>query len=144
MHYDGKNHEKNKNLVPYSNLGGKYINFKNPCWFWNWIAFSRPPQGIKNTIFVTRMVKWYYSSKKLEQPGGQLLQVHPFQDHDIIGLTPTGKVLMWLQLENKSYKIKPMDQFVGISIKKVACAPNVNLVCMISDRGILMTKGNLL
>ena len=51
---------------------------------------------------------------------------------------------MWLQLENKSYKIKPMDQFVGISIKKVACAPNVNLVCMISDRGILMTKGNLL
>ena len=99
---------------------------------------------MKNTIFVTRMVKWYYSSKKLEQPGGQLLQVHPFQDHDIIGLTPTGKVLMWLQLENKSYKIKPMDQFVGISIKKVGCAPNVNLVCMISDRGILMTKGNLL
>ena len=48
---------------------------------------------------------------------------------------------MWLQLANKSYKIKPMDHFVGISIKKVACAPNVNLVCMISDRGILMTKG---
>lgn len=69
---------------------------------------------------------------------GFVLQVCNSQDQETFGLTQSGKVLMWL---NNTSKIKLLDNFVGIAVKIVACAPNVHLICMVTDRGILMTKG---
>ena len=72
---------------------------------------------------------------------GFVLQVCNSQDQETFGLTQSGKVLMWLNLANNTSKIKLLDNFVGIAVKIVACAPNVHLICMVTDRGILMTKG---
>ena len=38
-------------------------------------------------------------------------------------------------------KCRNIDSFVGIVIKYVASAPNSPLICMLTHRGILITKG---
>lgn len=51
-------------------------------------------------------------------------------------VTKDGKVLMI-----SGQKSRPIDSFVGIAIQYVASAPNGGLICMLTDRGILITKG---
>ena len=49
---------------------------------------------------------------------------------------------MWMNFtSSETPKVKMLDHFIGIAISYVAVAPNANLVCMITHRGILMTKG---
>lgn len=55
-------------------------------------------------------------------------------------LTKDGKVLSICEYSKKS---RPIDSFVGIAIQYVVSAPNGGLICMLTDRGILITKGSL-
>lgn len=83
-----------------------------------------------------------YFHKKLSVPGEQIQQICICQDEDILGRTKSGKVLMWMNFtSSETPKVKMLDHFIGIAISYVAVAPNANLVCMITHRGILMTKG---
>ena len=44
--------------------------------------------------------------------------------------------------DEEKNKCRGIDSFVGIVIKYVVSAPNAPLICMLTHRGILITKGN--
>ena len=44
--------------------------------------------------------------------------------------------------DEEKNKCRSIDSFVGIVIKYVVSAPNAPLICMLTHRGILITKGN--
>ena len=68
-----------------------------------------------------------------------------FSGNEGVCLTDSGKVLMLSSDDNTNGdsrgKCRPIDSFVGIVITFVVSAPNNPLICMLTNRGILITKG---
>lgn len=65
----------------------------------------------------------------------EIRQVTSLPQDEALCLNEDGKVLMLGQ------KCRPIDSFVGIVIRYVVSAPNGGLICMLTDRGILITQG---